>query len=214
MVAVKIVVADDHEVVRTGVRSILEQQAGWQVVGEAEDGEQAIVQALHHLPHIVLMDCMMPKMNGVDATRQIRARCPRTEVLMFSMYNSEQMIREALLAGARGYLLKSDAKLKLLDAVEAVAARKAYFSPCVNELLLHNFTRQRVNGAENGSLSPRERQVVQLIAEGMSNKSIALHLEISLKTIETHRAAVMAKLHLGSAADLVRYAIRNNLIEP
>lgn len=207
---VRILIADDHEVVRDGLRHIIESQAGWEVVGEATDGEQAVALAVDLEPDLIIMDCLMPRMNGIDATRQVRARCARAEVLMFSMYNNEHTIRESLLAGARGYLLKVDARKRLLDAIETVAGHRAYFSPNVSELLLQHYQHPR---CANGTLSPRERQVVQLISEGLTNKQVAIHLDISLKTVETHRAAIMAKLRLGSAAELVRYAIRNQIVE-
>ena len=207
---VRIVIADDHEIVRDGLRHIIENQNGWQVIAEAEDGQEAIALAIEHEPDVIVMDCLMPRMNGIDATRHVRARCCKAQVLMFTMYNNEHMVREALLAGARGYLLKVDAKRRLIEAIETVASGRAYFSPCVSDLLLQNY---QSHARCNGTLSPRERQVVQLIAEGLTNKHIAIHLDISLKTVETHRAAIMAKLRLGSCAELVRYAIRNQIVE-
>jgi DNA-binding NarL/FixJ family response regulator len=211
MLMTRILIADDHEVVRSGLRKILEAQPKWEVSGEASDGKEAVAKALELKPDIAVLDYALPLVNGIEATRQIRARLPRTEVLIFTMHDNETLIRDLLAAGARGFLLKSDAKRFLLAAIESLALHKPFFTAKVSEALLDSFLKRP--GHAQFVLTPRERGVVQLIAEGNSNKQIANVLNISLKTVETHRAAVMRKLNLTSSASLVRYAIRNKIIE-
>jgi DNA-binding NarL/FixJ family response regulator len=207
----RIMIADDHEVVRSGLRSILEAQPRWEVVGEAADGKEAIRKAIELKPEVAVLDYALPLVNGVEATRQIRARVPSVEVLIFTMHDNEKLIYDLLKAGARGYLLKSDAKHSLLAAIESLAVHRPFFTAKVSETLLESYL-TKAGTAEN-VLSSRERGVIQLIAEGNSNKQIANILNISVKTVETHRAAAMRKLNLTSAAALVRYAIRNKIIE-
>ena len=202
---IRILIADDHEVVRSGLRAILEAHEGWQVVAEARDGKEAIAKAVDTEPDIAIVDYSLPTMNGVEATRQILARIPTAEVLIFTMHDSDVLIREVLEAGARAYLLKSDANRHLVAAVESLAAHKPFFTGRVSEQLLDTFlSRQR--GAET-SLSPRERVIVQLIAEGHSNREMSEILALSIKTIETHRSRLVEKLGLRSRAELVRYAL-------
>jgi DNA-binding NarL/FixJ family response regulator len=208
---IRILIADDHEVVRSGLRKILEAQPNWEVVAEAGDGKDAIHKAAETRPDVAVLDYSLPLVNGIEATRQIRARLPKTEVLIFTMHDNETLIQELLKAGARGYLLKSDAKRHLIGAIESLASHKPFFTAKVSEALLDSFL-ARPN-REGSTLTNRERGVVQLIAEGHTNKQIANILNISLKTVETHRAAVMRKLNLSSSASLVRYAIRNKIIE-
>lgn len=207
----RILIADDHEVVRSGLRSILEAQPRWDVVAEAADGKDAIRKAIELKPDVAVLDYSLPLINGVEATRQIRARVPTVEVLIFTMHDNERMIYDLLKAGARGYLLKSDAKRFLLTAIESLAAHRPFFTAKVSETLLESYLTKSMSA--EGVLTSRERGVIQLIAEGHSNKQIASILNISVKTVETHRAAAMRKLNLSSAAALVRYAVRNKIIE-
>jgi DNA-binding NarL/FixJ family response regulator len=208
----RILIADDHDVVRSGLRAILNDQPGWEIVAEAEDGMRAVELAVATQPDVAVLDYQLPLLNGVDATRQIRTFQPQTEVLIFTMHGSEPLIRELLEAGARGYLLKSDARRFLISAVESLARRQPFFTGRVSETLLAAYLAR--GSAPSEALSSRERGVVQLIAEGRTNKEVAQLLGINLKTVETHRAAVMRKINAHSAADLVRYAIRNKLVEP
>ena len=207
----RILIADDHDVVRSGLRQILEAQAGCEVVAEARDGKDAVSKAMEAKPDIAIVDYSLPILNGVEVTRQIRLRLPKTEVLIFTMHDNDLLVQELLRAGARGYLLKSDARKYLLDAIEALSMRRPFFTNKVSEALLHNYINKPDQAAS--VITNRERTIVQLIAEGYSNKAIANTLNISLKTVETHRASVMRKLNLGSSAALVRYAIRNKIIQ-
>jgi len=207
----RILIADDHDVVRSGLGSILEAHPNWEVVAEASDGKEAILKAIETKPDVAVLDYSLPLVNGVEATRQIRARLPRTEVLIFTMHDNESLIEELLKAGARGYLLKSDASRHLIAAIESLEIHKPLFTARVSEALLESVLTKT---SDVGSiLSHRERAVVQLIAKGHTNKETGELLNISLKTVESHRASVMRKLNLASSADLVRYAIRNRLVE-
>src|SRR5215204_7314499 len=205
----RILIADDHDVVRSGVRAILEAQTGWEVVGEAENGKDAVDQALATRPDVIVLDYALPVLNGIEATRQIRARIRGAEILIFTMHDTATLVREVLEAGAKGYLLKSDARRFLIAAVDSLAAHKPFFTGKVSEALLETYLANN----RGTILSPRERAVVQLIAEGKSNKVVGDVLAISQKTVESHRAAAMRKLNLDSTAALVRYAVRNKLVE-
>jgi DNA-binding NarL/FixJ family response regulator len=208
----RILIADDHHVIRSGLRRVLEVQPGWEVVAEAADGKDAINKATATKPDVAVLDSMMPLVNGVEATRQIRARLPKTEVLIFTIHDDEQHIAELLEAGARGYVLKSDLTGQLLRAIESLAEHKPFFTATVSEILLGSFlTQQRRDGIH---LIDWERTVMQLIAEGHTNRQAAKILGVSLKTVANSRAAIMRKLNLSSAAAMVLYAIRNGLVEP
>ncbi len=209
----RILIADDHEVVRSGLRAIVETRADWAVVAEAADGKDAIAKAMGTMPDVCIVDYALPLVNGAEVTRQIRTRTPNTEVLMFTMHEEETIMQQALEAGARAYLLKSDARAHLLSAIEALARHEPFFTAQISETLLRSFLDKRTAG--NGKLlSPRERVVIQLIAEGHSNREIGSILNVSVKTVEAQRASSMKKLQLTSAAGLIRYAIRNNLVQP
>jgi DNA-binding NarL/FixJ family response regulator len=211
----RILVADDHDIVRRGLKELLEERPGWRVCAEAANGREAVELAITHRPHVAVLDLTMPELNGLDATRRIRQALPDTEVLIFTMHESEELVRTVLAAGARGYLLKSDAARQLVPAVETLAQHKPFFAGRISEVLLKGFLKAERNAEPaQERLTSREREVVQLLAEGNSNKEIARALDLSVKTVETHRAAIMRKLGLHSLADLVRYAIRNSIIAP
>lgn len=214
----KILIADDHEVVREGVRTILESQAGWSIVGEAQNGADAVSKALETKPDIALLDISMPELNGLEAARQILKGLPDTQVLILTMHESDELVRELLAAGARGYILKTDARRDLVNAICFLSEGRPFFTSKVAEMVLNGFRQGRAPAKAEISvgdrLTARERQIVQLLAEGKTSKEIATALDISVKTADTHRANLMRKLNLHSLADIVRYAIRNKMIEP
>ena len=213
--ALRILVVDDHAVVRRGVRSLLESQDGWDVCGEATTGRDAVEQSRRLRPDVVVMDLSLPELNGLDATRHILKEAPETEVLVLTMHQSEELARDVLQAGARGYVLKSDADENLIAAVESLRQHKPFLTPTVTEFVLDGYIRDGADqDAARGVVTAREREIIQLIAEGKSNKQAASALSISVKTIEAHRANIMRKLHLRSVSDLVRYAIRNKIVQP
>src|SRR5688572_15294770 len=212
MKSLRILLADDHEMVRQGLRAVIEEQHGWEVCGEARTGREAVNKACELKPDIIVMDFTMPELNGMEATRQIHAALPRTQILILTMHESEELVREVLAAGARGYMLKSDAGRAMVDAIQALADQKPYFTSKVSALVLHGYLNPTTR--ENPTLTPREREIVQLVAEGKSTKEVADKLKISPKTAETHRTNIMRKLNFHSVSDLVRYAIRNRLVEP
>ncbi|WOK35904.1 response regulator transcription factor [Sphingomonas sp. C3-2] len=209
----RIVLADDHEAIRLGVRSVLSAHPDWRVVGEASDGREALEVIRSVRPDIAILDYSLPMMNGPELTRAIKKELPRTEILIFTMHDREDVLSELLTAGARGYLLKSDATKHLIAAVEALSVKRPYFSGNVSQTLLDRFIEMAARETPANALTPREREIVQLISEGRLNKEIAAILNLSIKTVETHRAAAMHKLDLKSTAELVRYAVRNNIIE-
>lgn len=209
---IRVLIADDHEVVRTGLRRLIERQTDWEVVAEAGDGEEAIEKAKESKPDVAVLDYSMPRINGIEATRQIRARFPKTEVLIFTVHNDELVVAEVLKAGARGYIAKSASMHDLLAAIEFVGHRKPFFSNDVTEMLLKAYVAHPIDKAP--TLSEAETAVVKLVAAGHPNRRIAKILKVSLKTVETCRAAAMRKLHLANAAGLVRYAIRHGIIDP
>jgi two-component system response regulator NreC len=193
MTALRILLADDHTVVRQGLRKVLEERPEWQVVAEAGDGRDAVRLAEQHRPDVAVVDVAMPLLNGIEATRQITKRAPQTKVLVLSMYSDEAYVTQMLKAGATGYLLKDSADVDLLEAVQAVSQGKSFFSPAVARLMSDDYARQRGDSAVDRyeSLSEREREIFQLVAEGKTNKEIAALLFISPSTVETHRARIM-----------------------
>jgi DNA-binding NarL/FixJ family response regulator len=214
----RIVIADDHDLMRRGVKALLQSHAGWEVCGEAKTGREAVEKADDLKPDIIILDISMPDLNGVEAARRIRKASPSTEILILSMHYSDQLIREIVDAGVRGYIVKSDSDRDLIIAVEALARHRPFFGPHAAELILSNFNAggpvQKGLELVPDRLTSREREIVQLVAEGKSSKEIAYFLDIAVKTAETHRANVMRKLDVHSATDLVRYAVRNQIIEP
>jgi len=214
MVTARILVADDHEVVRKGIRAILEAHSGWEVCGEAVDGRDAVEKAEALKPDVVIIDIGMPLLNGLDATRQILKQRAATKVLVLTMHESEQVVQQVLEAGARGYLLKSDASRDLLNAVEELKRNKTFFTSKVAQLVLETFLRRRPHPDGNvpNLLTPREREVVQLLAEGKSMKQAASLLHITPRTVAFHKYRVMEQLGLNTSADLVRYAIRKRIV--
>lgn len=211
---VRILIADDHELIRRGLAATLAGHPHWLVVAEAANGKRAAELAEELLPDIAILDLTMPELNGLEATRKIRASAPQTRVLIVTAHESEQLIREVLDAGALGYVLKSDAGRVLVQAVEALADNRPYFTSRVARLVLEGYlgAGSAVGHGEGGALSPREREIVQHLAEGKTNKQIAIALHISVKTVETHRGNIMRKMEFSSLADLVRYAVRNGIV--
>jgi DNA-binding NarL/FixJ family response regulator len=214
--SLRILVVDDHAVVRRGVRSLLESQEGWEVCGEATNGRDAVEQSGRLRPDVVVMDLSLPELNGLDATRQILKEAPGTEVLVLTMHQSEELARDVLQAGARGYLLKSDADENLIAAVDSLRQHKPFLTSTVTEFVLDGYVRLGDAAQDDLAMAvtAREREIIQLVAEGQSNKQAASTLNVSVKTIEAHRANIMRKLHLRSVSDLVRYAIRNKIVQP
>ncbi len=217
MATIRLLVADDHEVIRRGVRSLLGTQPGWEVSGEAASGREAVEKAKQLKPDLVVLDITMPELDGLEATRQILEAVPKTKVLILTMHESEQVMSEVLKAGALGYVLKSDAADNLVPAVKALIHGKPFFTSSVSRMMLKGYLKHSTRSLEDGSsekqLSPRERLIVQLLVEGKKNKEIAAALSISIRTAESHRANIMRKLGLHSIVELVRYAINNKMIE-
>jgi len=205
--------ADDHDVVRKGVRTMLEGREGWQVCGEASTGKEAVRLAAQLQPDIAVLDLEMAELDGLEATRLIKRDQPQIEVLIFTMHDTEYLIREVLSAGARAFVLKSEGGRKLIEAIESASRHKPFFAARASETLLNSFLKSATHASESSPLTDREREVVQLLGIGKSNKQVAAALGISVKTVETHRAAVMRKLGFNSVVELVRYAVRERLIK-
>jgi len=217
MTPFRILIVDDHAVVRRGVRALLESQAGWEVCGEAANGHEALEKVAELKPDLVVLDVSLPGLNGLEATPQILKASPNTEVLVLTMHHSEELARQVLKSGAKGYVLKSDADQSLVSAIETVREHKPFITTAVTEFALDGYLRgERREGSELPRVptTPRERQIIQLVAESRSSKEVAATLGISVKTVESHRTNNMRKLRLRSVSDLVRYAIRNGIVEP
>jgi len=215
---VRILIADDHEVIRNSLCGLLSRRADWQICGMAANGREAVEMAKRLRPDIVVLDVSMPLLNGIEATFQIRKALPRTEILIITMHETRELVHQVMSAGARGYLLKSDTATHIEAAVEALAKHNSYFAPSITNIMLDAITAtgESVGEPKVGPepLTVREREVMQLLAEGKTNKQIASFLGLTVATVLTHRATIMRKLHLSSVAELVRYAVRNRVIEP
>jgi DNA-binding NarL/FixJ family response regulator len=216
----RILIADDHEVARRGIRSLLESRPGWEVCAEAKDGRDAVGMATKTKPNLVLLDIGMPNLNGLEAARQILATNPNVAILILTMHDSDHVIREVLRAGARGFLLKSDAGRDLVAAVDALQSQRTFFTTRVSQMVLDGFLNRDSEQPEleetclnSEVLTSREREVIQLLAEGRTSKEVAVTLNLSVKTAETHRTNLMRKLGLHSVADLTRYAVRNGIVQ-
>jgi DNA-binding NarL/FixJ family response regulator len=208
---VSILIADDHAMVRHGLRAVIEERPGWTVCAEATNGREAVEKARQWRPQVAILDFSMPELNGLEAMRQMLAASPDTRPLMLTMHETDELVREAIAAGARGFVLKSDAGRVLITAVEALLRGKTYFTARVSELVP---AQGDAPESVRPRLSPREREIVQLIAEGKSTKEVAVLLGISVKTADVHRTNLMRKLDAHSVSDIVRYAIRNRIVEP
>jgi DNA-binding NarL/FixJ family response regulator len=213
----RILVADDHDIIRRGLKQLLTAKPGWEVVAEAKNGREAVTLAEQFKPEIVVMDISMPELNGLEAARRIKKSLPKTEIVILTLHFSDQLVHDIVEAGARAYIMKSDADRDLVAAVEALSHRRSFFTPKAAEMVLNGFRKR--NAAPDtvqefrNRLTPREREIVQLLAEGKSSKEVAVALGISVKTAETHRANIMRKLEIHSVSELVRYAVKNQIIE-
>jgi DNA-binding NarL/FixJ family response regulator len=212
----KVLLADDHDLMRRGIRDLLESDPEIQVCGEASNGREALELARRLKPDVAVLDLTMPEFNGLEAIRQIRSELPKIEVVVFSMHDSEELIREVFAAGARGYVLKSDASLHLAEAVKSVSDHKPFFTFRISEAILNSLLAVgggQVDAMASDQLTSREREILKLLAENKSNKEIANKLGISVRTVETHRRSIMHKLKATSIVELVHYAIRSGLVE-
>jgi DNA-binding NarL/FixJ family response regulator len=215
MANLRLLLADDHHVVRAGLRCLLEGQPGWEVVAEASDGREAVAKALETRPHVALLDIGMPVLNGLEAADQIVRSLPRTKIVMLTVHDSEAMIHKVLAVGARGYVFKTDVARDLVAAITAVHANDTFFTPKVLEIILAGFNINTSGPCESpdARLTPRQREIVQLLADGLTSREVATLLNISIKTSETHRTNIMRRLNCHSVSQLVRYALRNQIIE-
>ena len=219
MAELRILIADDHELIRRGVRSLLEAEPGWKVVAEASDGQDAVEKVTETRPDIVVLDIAMPRLSGLEAARRLNRLLPRVKVLMLTMHESERLAWEVLNAGARGYVTKSDTARDLVIAIEALRREKTFFTPRVDRIILDSFldggpAAKRVKEIYGDRLTSRQREIVQLLAEGKTSKEVSALLNLSVKTVETHRANIMRRLSCHCVSDLVRYAVRNNIVQP
>lgn len=217
MATLRILVVDDHEIVRKGLRAVLEKQPGWQVVAEAANGREAVNKAIETKPDITILDISMPSLNGLEAVRQIVKKVRRTKILILTVHDSDVMINQVLEAGARGFLLKTDAGRDLVSAVEALRQDKTYFTQKADQMILNRYLDGGAPSTDDDGpaqvLTARQREIVQLLAEGKSSKEVAVALGLSVKTAETHRANIMRRINCHSVTELVHYAVRNHIIE-
>ena len=218
MPELRILIADDHELIRRGVRTLLEAEPGWNVVAEASDGQEALEKAKETKPEIVVLDIGMPRLSGLEAARRLKRILPQVKVLMLTVHESERLALEVLNAGARGYVTKSDTARDLVIAIEALRRDKTFFTSRVDRMILDNFLdgrpSKRAKEMQGEQLTSRQREIVQLLAEGKTSKEVSALLNLSVKTVETHRANIMKRLSCHSVSDLVRYAVRNNIVQP
>ena len=208
-----ILVADDHDIVRRGIKSLIESQPGWHVCDEARSGREAVAKAEEQKPDIVVLDISMPELNGLEAARRIRKLSPDSEILILSVHYSDQLIKDILDVGVRGFVVKSDSDRDLIIALETLANHKPFFTSMATGVMLTNFLLPASGEMRTNHLTSREREIVQLVSEGRSSKEVASSLGISVKTVETHRANIMGKLDIHSVSELVRYAVRNEIVE-
>ena len=218
MSELRILIADDHELIRRGVRTLLEAEPGWKVVAEASDGQEAFEKAKETRPEIVVLDIGMPRLSGLEAARRLKRILPQIKVLMLTMHDSERLAWEVLNVGALGYVTKSDTARDLVIAIEALRRDKTFFTPKVDRIILDSFlnggSSKRAKEMQGEQLTSRQREIVQLLAEGKTSKEVSALLNLSVKTVETHRANIMRRLSCHSVSDLVRYAVRNNIVQP
>jgi DNA-binding NarL/FixJ family response regulator len=213
-----VLVADDHDIVRRGLRDLIETQPGWKVIAEATNGREAVEKTQEMKPDVSILDISMPSLNGIEAARQISQSGSQTKLLILTMYHFDPLVRQMLRAGVRGYVLKSDAASELVQAIEALCRNKTFFTPKVSQMFIDAQQDRSLkhNGSEGGNalrLTPRQREIVQLLAEGKNSREIAAALGTTFKTVETHRANIMRRLDCHSVTELVRYAIRNGIIQ-
>jgi DNA-binding NarL/FixJ family response regulator len=215
MPTIRVLVADDHDLMRRGIKSIIETKKGWEICGEAQTGVQAVAKAKELKPDIAILDITMPELNGLEAAKKIQKVSEKTEILMLSVHYSDQLISDVIEAGIRGYIVKSDSDRDLSIALDNLAVHKPFFAPRVTEVILNSSTGRIPSRAEGprARVTPREREIIQLLSEGKSSKEVAVVLNISVKTAETHRANIMRKLQMHTVSELVRYAVRNRIIE-
>ena len=218
MTQLRILIADDHEVLRAGLRNLLEKQSGWIVVGEARDGREAVSKAIELKPDIAVIDISMPSLNGIEATRQIVNSAVPTKVLILTMHESDSLVREVLVAGAQGYVLKNDTAHDLVAAVQSLTRNETFFTSKIARMVLDGYLKKHLPPGDGDASAPlltaRQREIVQLITEGKSNKEVAVALGISVKTVDTHRANIMRRLDCHSVSEIVRYAIKNGIVQP
>jgi DNA-binding NarL/FixJ family response regulator len=212
---IRILLADDHTVIRKGLRLLLESHPGFQVIAEASDGRETVAMAEAHQPDVVVLDVAMPTLNGIEAARQISAKMPQTAIVFLSMHSDESYVLKALKSGAKAYLLKDSAEYDLINAIRSVKDGKAFFSPSISKMMMEEYMRQMQDREIEDSyelLTTREREILQLLAEGKANKEVASILNLSLYTVETHRGNILQKLNLHSGAELILYAVRKGVI--
>ena len=213
MKKLKVLIADDHDLMRRGIKALIESQDSWIVCAEARTGREAVDKAESTKPDVAIIDISMPELNGIDAARRIKAVVPRTEVLILSIHYSDQVVRDVINSGIRGFVVKSDSERDLVMAVEALSKHRAFFTPLATQAMLNNLEKPEEAEPAETRLTTREREILQLLSEGKSSKEVASVLNISVKTAETHRSNLMGKLGLHNVSELVRYAVRNRIIQ-